>query len=84
MISNNILNRNSSSSNNPPNTNTPYNGTTANDNLNMQFIDIDGTTQTYNSSSATLTIPDATCSKIVHAGLYWAATYKYNLVNESS
>jgi len=80
MISNNILNRKT----NNTSANTSYNGTEANDNLDMQYIDIDGSTQTFNSSSANLTIPDASCSKIVHAGLYWAATYKYNLVNVSS
>ena len=50
-----------------------------NDNLDMQYIDIDGNSQTFNSSSANLNIQDASCSRIVHAGLYWAATYRYNL-----
>ena len=81
MISNNIVNRS-------PNPNTAYNTTGGssiyNDETNMQFIDIDGSTQTFNSSSANLTVPDATCSKIVHAGLYWSATYRYNIGNDPS
>ena len=77
MISNNILNRS-------PNPNNSYNGNDGNDNFDMQYIDIDGSNQTFNSSSANLTIPNAACSRVVHAGLYWAATYKYNLANVAS
>ena len=79
MISNNIINRS-------PNQNTAYNTTgnssVYNDQTNMQMIDIDGNNQTFNSSSANLTIPDPSCSKIVHAGLYWSVTYRYNVSND--
>ncbi|MCC9062413.1 T9SS type B sorting domain-containing protein [Flavobacterium piscisymbiosum] len=48
-----------------------------NDNFEMKYIDID-TESTFNSSSATLTIPPAskTCYEIVYAALYWAGTYQ--------
>ncbi|MFC4400789.1 HYR domain-containing protein, partial [Mariniflexile soesokkakense] len=51
----------------------PTNASNIND---MQYVDIDGDSNTWNSSSANLTfstengaIPD--CSKIIYAGLYW-------------
>ena len=81
VISNNILNRS-------PNPNTDYNATgnasEFNDLTNMQYIDVDGSNETFSSSSATLNLADADCSNIVHAGLYWSATYKYNLVDVPS
>ncbi len=77
MISNNIVNRS-------PSPNSAYNGTSSNDGFDMQYIDVDGTNQTFNSSSANLTIQDASCSRIVHAGLYWSATYRYNIGNLTS
>jgi len=81
MISNNIVNLS-------PTPNTAYNTTGSsssyNDDVVMQYIDIDGSNQTFNSSSANLSITDAQCSKIVHAGLYWSATYRYNTGNDSS
>ncbi|MBA79931.1 MULTISPECIES: hypothetical protein [unclassified Leeuwenhoekiella] len=44
-----------------------------NDRTEMQYVDIDGNSDTFSSSSANLDLPaDA---KIVYAGLYWAATY---------
>src|SRR5690606_35469203 len=55
--------------------NDPYSGSTANDNLNMQYIDIDGDPSTFSSSSANLTIPDPNCSQIRYAALYWGAVY---------
>src|SRR5690606_267329 len=75
FIGNNIVNRNSGWNNRP---NTPYNGSESNDNLNMQYIDIDDDNSTFSSSRAALEIPDLQCSKIVYAGLYWSAVYKYN------
>ncbi len=85
MIANNIVNRRTNS--NGPNV--PYNvvlgddpGPTANDNFNMQYIDIDGDNSTFNSSSANLFVKDVNCSQIVYAGLYWGATYKYNTGND--
>ena len=77
MISNNILSK-------VP-TNVAYNlvgnASEANDNVNQQFIDIDGNATTFNSSSANLALADPDCSKIVHAGLYWSATYLFNVGN---
>src|SRR5690606_4860522 len=58
--------------------NDPYNGDESNDDLHMQYIDIDGDNSTFSSSSASLSIPNLQCSKIVYAGLYWSAVYKYN------
>ncbi|PKB42660.1 gliding motility-associated-like protein [Cellulophaga sp. RHA19] len=59
--------------------NDPYNQTgsssTANDNWTMQYIDIDGDPSTFSSSSAELTVPDASCSRVRYAGLYWSAVY---------
>ena len=84
MIANNIVNRktNSQSPNNA------YNavGTQSsnNDNLDMRYIDVDNDNSTFSSSTATLTYPstiDPACTKIVYAGLYWSATYRYKIGN---
>src|SRR6218665_864769 len=53
-----------------------YSATTNNNDASMVFVDIDNDANTFNSSSATLTIPTengsvASCSNIVYAGLYW-------------
>lgn len=37
----------------------------------MRYVDVDNVTSTLNSSSAQLNIPDANCSEIIYAGLYW-------------
>ena len=59
--------------------NDPYNDTgnssEYNDDLNMQYIDVDGDASTFNSSSATLEVPDADCAKVRYAGLYWSAVF---------
>ncbi|MGJ8659795.1 MAG: beta strand repeat-containing protein, partial [Cellulophaga fucicola] len=59
--------------------NDPYNQTgsssTANDSWDMQYIDIDGDASTFSSSSSTLTVPDASCSRVRYVGLYWSAVY---------
>ena len=39
------------------------------------LIDIDGDPNTFSSSSANLSVPNETCSRIVYAGLYWSANY---------
>lgn len=84
FIANNIVNSQTSSSS----ANTAYNFTgdnsSYNDDLNMQYIDIDGDPNTFSSSSATLTIPDPGCSRVRYAGLYWSAVYKYNDGNDSN
>lgn len=60
--------------------NDPYNDTGSsseyNDDLNMQYIDIDGDSSTFSSSSAILTVPNPDCAKVRYAGLYWSAVYK--------
>ena len=81
MISNSIVNRS-------PNPNTAYNdvGNTSvyNDNSDMRYIDIDGDSSTFCSSSANLNISNPDCSTIVHAGLYWSGAYRYNIGNDPS
>lgn len=47
-----------------------YRDNTANNN-NMRYVDVDNIPSTLNSSSAQLVIPDADCSEIIYAGLYW-------------
>lgn len=37
----------------------------------MRFVDIDGNSNTFNSSSAELNIPGDDCTEIIYAGLYW-------------
>lgn len=67
LIGNNILGPN----NNPFNDNTVYNH-----NVDMQYIDIDGDSTTFSSSSADLVIPNPNCYEIRHASLYWGAVTK--------
>lgn len=75
IIGNNIVSRHVSNA---------YNGNSANDQIDMVFVDIDNDATTRNSSSAKLTINDVNCSKVVYAGLYWAATYRYETGNVPS
>lgn len=70
MIGNNILNRNPA--------NTAYTGDEANDQLDMQYVDIDNDSSTFSSSAATLSFANTTCSKIRYAGLYWGGMYNTN------
>lgn len=78
LIANSIVNR----QNNNSNPNDPYNllgnSSEYNDNLNMRYVDIDSDPTTFSSSSAVLTLPNEGCNKIVYAGLYWSATYRFN------
>ncbi|SMG43316.1 hypothetical protein, partial [Arenibacter troitsensis] len=59
--------------------NEPYNDTgnssEYNDDLDMQYIDIDGDASTFSSSSAILTVPNPDCAKVRYAGLYWSAVF---------
>lgn len=53
-----------------------YTPTTNNNNVYMEYIDVDNDPNTFNSSSADLTFPNENgatpdCSKIIYAGLYW-------------
>ncbi|TRZ46049.1 T9SS type B sorting domain-containing protein [Robertkochia solimangrovi] len=69
MLSNNILNPSS-------NPNADYNGTQDNNDVDVAYIDIDGDTKTFSSSSSDLALDE--CSRIVYAGLYWSAIYPHD------
>lgn len=77
IIANSILNR-IDKKNSP---NDPYNDQSidaiTNDEIDMEYIDIDTDKQTFSSSSAALFQKNEASKKIVYAGLYWSATYKY-------
>ena len=53
----------------------------ANGNYVTAYIDVDNDPSTFSSSSANLTVPNETCSRIVHAGLYWSANYYISRFN---
>ena len=78
LIANNITNR--VDFNNP--SNVPYYNHTSsaklNDEFTMEYIDIDEDESTFSSSSAELIFENNNQRKILYAGLYWSATYKYN------
>jgi hypothetical protein len=78
VISNNITNR----TDNNNGSNIPYddlaNEADMNDEFEIQYIDIDNDSSTFSSSSATLNFENSKSKKILYAGLYWSATYKYN------
>ncbi len=77
VIANNIVNRRDY--NNGPEI--PYYNHTSsanlNDEFNMEYVDIDDDDETFSSSSAELFLDNQHPKKILYAGLYWAATYKY-------
>jgi hypothetical protein len=77
IIANSILNR-IDKKNSP---NDPYNDQSidaiTNDEMDMEYIDIDNDKNTFSSSSAALFDKNEAGKKVVFAGLYWAATYKY-------
>ena len=70
VIGNNIVGQN----------NLPFNDLTKdNQDINMQYIDIDSDASTFSSSSADLLMPDhadgsaTTCYRVAYAALYWGA-----------
>jgi uncharacterized repeat protein (TIGR01451 family) len=71
VTGNNIVGRNAT---------TAYNGTNSNNDVEMVFVDIDGDASTFSSSSAN--ISTQSCSKVVFAGLYWAAAYPHTSQNQ--
>ncbi len=77
IISNNITNRDdeTGSANDAYNT---IDNALLNDELNISYIDIDTDETTFSSSAANLALTNSTNKKVVYAGLYWSATYKYN------
>lgn len=78
FIANNIVNRDSSYRDPEDPYNVTGSSSSYNDNLNMQYIDIDSDGSTFSSSSATLTVPDVSCARIRYVGLYWSAVYVNN------
>ncbi len=78
VIANNITNRVDYENQ----SNVPYYNHTSsaklNDEYTMEYIDIDDDQSTFSSSSAELAFDNNKNKKIVYAGLYWSATYKYN------
>lgn len=78
VIANNIVNRidYNDSPNDPYYNHTP--SALVNDEFNMEYIDIDQDSTTFSSSSAELLLDNQNNKKVLYAGLYWAATYKYN------
>ena len=74
VTGNNILNRQEkkTSANDP---NNDISGSRSNDDLTMEYIDIDRDKHTFSSSSSSVIIPKK--SKILFAGLYWTATYPF-------
>ncbi|MDR7211318.1 T9SS type B sorting domain-containing protein [Flavobacterium piscis] len=85
LIGNNILNRDNNRNGERPNN--AFNSTSQNNNdLNMQYIDIDSDATTFSSSSANLVIPTGSreCYKVVYAGLYWAGIYSKGAVDNGT
>ena len=78
FIGNNILNRDTSTQDPEDPYNVTGNASTFNDLFNMRYIDVDTDPTTFSSSRATLTLPDQACSRIIYAGLYWSAVYRWN------
>lgn len=62
-----------------PNATVAYNGASSNNDVEMTFVDIDNDPTTFSSSSAN--ISTQSCSKVVFAGLYWAAAYPHTSQN---
>jgi hypothetical protein len=77
VIANGIVNRKS----NKESTSEPYNELSEkaklNDEFEMAYIDVDNDESTFSSSSAELNLDTSSAKKIIYAGLYWAASYKY-------
>ena len=58
---------------------TPPNGTYANGDFSMAYMDIDADAGTFMSSSDSIALPN--CSEILWAGLYWSARIAANTAN---
>lgn len=78
VISNNITNRTDNNNGSNIAYNDLANEANMNDEFEIQYIDIDNDSNTFSSSSATLNFENNKNKKILYAGLYWSATYKYN------
>lgn len=77
LIANQIVNRKDGNSS----ANNAYNVTDRSAKLNdewfMDYVDIDNDPTTFSSSSADLNLGNQSSNKIIYAGMYWSATYKY-------
>ena len=82
LIANGILNRVEGKTS----ANEPHNDVRStakhNDQYKMHYIDIDDDNSTFSSSSATLALKNVS-SNIKFAGLYWAGTYKCNVMDRN-
>ncbi|KAB1157103.1 hypothetical protein [Flavobacterium luteum] len=78
VISNNITNRVEKGNSNIPYNTSNISSSKHNDEFVMGYIDIDNDSSTFSSSSVDLIFEKKDSKKIVYAGLYWSATYKYN------
>lgn len=78
VISNNITNRVEKGTSNIAYNTSNINSSKHNDEFVMGYIDIDNDLSTFSSSSADLILENKEAKKIIYAGLYWSATYKYN------
>lgn len=77
VIANNILNR-ADKKTSPTLDYSPFiDEAKTNDAFEMEYINIDRQKNIFSSSSAALFMKDESDKKIVYAGLYWSATYKY-------
>lgn len=76
VIANNITNRINENQSNTSFINR-RNSPSDNQDFQMGYIDIDNDSSTFSSSSANLNLENPTNKKIIYAGLYWSATYKY-------
>lgn len=77
IIANSILNRIDRKNTTNMSFNEKSFETPSNDEMDMEYIDIDDTDETFSSSSAALFLKNEETKKIIYAGLYWSATYKY-------
>ena len=84
FVGNHILNRVKT---NPTKTaNDAMTDTGNNNDMTMEYIDIDGDPTTFSSSSANLAYPTATnsCYRVAYAALYWASIYPFERSNNNS
>src|SRR5690606_13394542 len=75
MLANNIVSKHEGNTS----SNQPYNGDQNNNDVNVEYIDIDTSEETFSSSSSRLSLQD--CAEIRYAGLYWSAIYPFDRGN---
>ncbi|WP_335966836.1 T9SS type B sorting domain-containing protein [Galbibacter sp. PAP.153] len=72
MLANNVV----SKDDNSISSNDDYNGNENNNNVNVEYIDIDSSDDTFSSSSSRLSLQE--CAVVRYAGLYWSAIYPFD------